>query len=58
MASQAERLANDLGDAVAVWIGDIQRWELARFTGVVRSSDRRSDAMRAVRPHKDKARAS
>jgi predicted ATPase len=33
LASGAERLANDLGDADAVWIGDIQRWELARFTG-------------------------
>jgi len=32
-ASRAERLAEDLGDADAVWIGDIQRWELARFTG-------------------------
>ena len=33
LASRAERLAEDLGDADAVWIGDIQRWELARFTG-------------------------
>src|SRR5262249_31490549 len=33
LASRAERLANDLGDADAVWISDIQRWELARFTG-------------------------
>jgi len=33
LASRAERLADDLGDADAVWIGDIQRWELARFTG-------------------------
>jgi hypothetical protein len=33
LASQAERLAEDLSDADAVWIGDIQRWELARFTG-------------------------
>jgi len=33
LASRAERLAEDLSDADAVWIGDIQRWELARFTG-------------------------
>ena len=33
LASRAEQLAEDLGDADAVWIGDIQRWELARFTG-------------------------
>lgn len=33
LASQAERLSGDLGDADAAWIGDIQRWELARFTG-------------------------
>jgi len=33
LASRAERLAEDLGDADALWIGDIQRWELARFTG-------------------------
>ena len=33
LASRAERLADDLGDADAVWIGDIQRWELARFAG-------------------------
>jgi len=33
LASWADRLAEDLGDADAVWIGDIQRWELARFTG-------------------------
>ena len=33
LASQAERLSADLGDADAAWIGDIQRWELARFTG-------------------------
>jgi AAA ATPase-like protein len=33
LASRAERLAKDLGDADAAWIGDIQRWELARFTG-------------------------
>jgi len=32
LASQAERLSADLGDADAAWIGDIQRWELARFT--------------------------
>jgi hypothetical protein len=33
LASRAERVAEDLGDADAAWIGDIQRWELARFTG-------------------------
>ena len=32
-AARAERLSADLGDADAAWIGDIQRWELARFTG-------------------------
>jgi AAA ATPase domain len=41
LASQAERLAQDLGDADAVWIGDIQRWELARFTGGRASYGRR-----------------
>jgi hypothetical protein len=33
LVSRAERLSEDLGDADAAWIGDIQRWELARFTG-------------------------
>jgi AAA ATPase domain len=33
LISRAEQLAKYLGDADAVWIGDIQRWELARFTG-------------------------
>ena len=32
-ASRAAQLAELLGDADAVWISDIQRWELARFTG-------------------------
>jgi hypothetical protein len=41
LASRAERLAGDLGDADAVWIGDIQRWELARFTGERGSYQRR-----------------
>ena len=33
LASRASELAGQLGDADALWIGDIQRWELARFTG-------------------------
>ena len=41
LASRADRLANDLGDADAVWIGDIQRWELARFAGERASYSRR-----------------
>lgn len=41
LASRAEQLASDLGDADAVWIGDIQRWELARFTGERASYRRR-----------------
>jgi AAA ATPase-like protein len=41
LGSRAERLAQDLGDADAVWIGDIQRWELARFTGERASYRRR-----------------
>ena len=41
LASQAERLSEDLGDADAAWIGDIQRWELARFTGERASYRRR-----------------
>ncbi len=32
-AARAAQLADLLGDADAVWISDIQRWELARFTG-------------------------
>ena len=32
-ATRAAQLAELLGDADAVWIGDIQRWDLARFTG-------------------------
>lgn len=32
-AERAARLAEFTGDADAVWINDIQRWELARFTG-------------------------
>jgi hypothetical protein len=30
---EAERVAGQLGDDDARWIADIQRWELARFTG-------------------------
>ena len=41
LASRAERLSEDLGDADAAWIGDIQRWELARFTGERASYRRR-----------------
>ena len=41
LISRAARLAEDLGDADATWIGDIQRWELARFTGE-RATYRRS----------------
>lgn len=33
LAARASELAGQLGDADALWIGDIQRWELARFTG-------------------------
>jgi hypothetical protein len=33
LASRAAHLAGQLGDADALWIADIQRWELARFTG-------------------------
>ena len=33
LAARAAHLAGQLGDADALWIADIQRWELARFTG-------------------------
>ena len=40
LASRAAELAERLGDADALWITDIQRWELGRFTG--RGSYRRA----------------
>ena len=33
LLQRAEHVAQLTGDADAIWIGDIQRWELARFTG-------------------------
>ena len=33
LSQRAERIAEQTGDADALWIADIQRWELARFTG-------------------------
>jgi tetratricopeptide (TPR) repeat protein len=33
LTQRAERIAERTGDADALWIADIQRWELARFTG-------------------------
>lgn len=33
LTRRAERIAEQTGDADALWIADIQRWELARFTG-------------------------
>ncbi len=33
LIERSDALADELGDADAIWIGDIQRWELSRFTG-------------------------
>ncbi len=33
LLQRAEHVAHSTNDADAIWIGDIQRWELARFTG-------------------------
>ena len=33
LTQRAERIAEHTGDADALWVADIQRWELARFTG-------------------------
>jgi predicted ATPase len=44
LISTAGRAAEDMGSADAIWVQDIQRWELARFQGSRGSFRRRSNA--------------
>jgi hypothetical protein len=44
LISAAGRAAQDMGSADAIWVQDIQRWELARFDGSRGSYRRRPDA--------------